>query len=301
MLNYMLNFTQCKNTRQSDTARGLICYNLSIMKNQVSVISIQICPKIGYRERNLNKVKEIIEKNLHLNPDLIVLPEFFNTGVSSVEFKKLAERDDDSPTIKFLAEIAKEHNTYILAGSIVEKDGDKLYNTSRLLDRRGETIAKYRKIHLFDSFGGTEHEYISYGKDYTVAQTDFGKIGLATCFDIRFPLHFTELIKRGAEIIILPAAWVKPHEKLAMGTENWKVLNRARAVDNISYFISSGLCGKIDSTKGLSGHSMIVDPAGKVLADAGEDEGIASAILDMNIVREMRSQFDIKRFTGLTE
>ena len=78
-----------------------------MMNNQVSVISIQFCPKIGYRERNLNKVKELIENNIHLKPDLIVLPEFFNTGVSSVEFKKLAESDDDSPTIKFLAEIAK--------------------------------------------------------------------------------------------------------------------------------------------------------------------------------------------------
>lgn len=269
--------------------------------NQVSVISIQICPKIGYRDRNLNKVKDIIEKNLHLNPDLIVLPEFFNTGVSSVEFKKLAESEDDSPTVKFFSQIAKEYNTYILAGSIVERDGDKLYNTSRLLDRRGVIIAKYRKIHLFDTFGGTENDYISYGHDYAVAQTDFGKIGLATCFDIRFPRHFMELINRGAEIIVLPAAWVKPPHLLAFGTDNWKVLNRARAIDNICYFISSGLCGKIDSTKGLSGHSMITSPAGEVLADAGEDEGIAAAVLDMNLLREMRSQFDIKRITGMTE
>ena len=271
------------------------------MNTGVSVISIQICPKIGHRERNLNKVKELIEQNLHLKPDLIVLPEFFNTGVSSVEFKKLAESENDSPTIHFLSEIARKYNTYILTGSIVEKDGDKLYNTSRLLNRRGEIIAKYRKINLFDSFGGTENDYISYGKDYAVAQTDFGKIGLATCFDIRFPRHFMELINRGAEIIVLPAAWVMPHEQIATGTDNWEILNRARAIDNISYFISSDLCGKIDSSMGLCGHSMIVDPTGKILADAGENEGIASAVLDMNIVREMRNQFDIKRFTGLME
>lgn len=263
--------------------------------NKVSVISIQICPKIGDIEKNFIKVKKLIEENTHLNPDLIVLPEFFNTGVSIPEFKKLAESEENSPTLQFFTEIAQKYSTYILIGSVIEKDGEKLYNTSYLSDRNGKIIAKYRKIHLFDSFGGDENKYIEYGKDSVVVQTDFAQIGLATCFDIRFPKHFTKLVSKGAEIILLPAAWASPCTLLQEYTDNWILLNRARALDNLAYFISSNLCGKIDSSIGLVGHSMIVDPAGKILSDAGTDEGIASAWLDMKLIKAMRSQFDIKK------
>lgn len=257
---------------------------------KVNVISIQICPKVGRREKNLEKVGEFIDKHSHLNPDLVLMPEFFNTGVSVPEFKKLAETEESSETLAYFKEKARKYNTYILTGAIIEKDGDRLYNTSWLLNRNGEIAGKYRKIHLYDSFGGTENQYCSYGDSLSVVETDFGKIGMSVCFDIKFPNHFVQLVKQGAEIIVEPAAWCLPN-----GTDNWVTMNKARALDNMVYFCSSNLCGKIDSNLTSCGHSMIVAPNGQVLSDALEDEGIAAAQIDMNYLRLLRSQFDLNR------
>lgn len=257
---------------------------------KVNVISVQICPKIGQREKNFQKVGEFIDKNSHLNPDLILMPEFFNTGISVPEFKKLAETEESSETLAYFSNKAKEFNTYILTGSIIERDNGKLYNTSWLLDRNGEVAAKYRKIHLYDCFGGGENQYCNYGENLVVVETDFGKIGMSVCFDIKFPSHFIELVKMGAEIIVEPAAWCLPNE-----TENWITMNKARALDNMAYFCSSNQCGKIDSNLSCCGHSMIVAPNGQVLSDAGEDEGIAAAQIDLGFLRLMRTQFDLNR------
>lgn len=267
--------------------------------SKVNVISVQIRPKIGRKEDNLKKVKQFIEANSHLNPDLILMPEFFNTGISVVEFKKLAENEKDSETLAFFSDIAKQYKSYILTGSIIEKvtenDIDKFYNTSLLLDREGNVLAKYRKMHLFDSFGGTEHQYNTPGDEFTVADTDFGRVGMSVCFDIKFPKHFIELVKRGAEVIVEPAAWCAPNNLLENAKEEWILMNRARALDNMVYFVSSNQCGKIDSFLSACGHSIIAAPNGKILSDAGEEEGIAAFQIDMEFLRLLRTQFNVKR------
>lgn len=267
--------------------------------NKVNVISVQIRPKIGRREENHRKVKEFIDANSHLNPDLILMPEFFNSGVSVVEFKKLAEDGKNSETLAFFSKIAKEYHSYILTGSIIEKvtenDSEKFYNTSWLLDRDGKVIAKYRKMHLFDSFGGTENQYNTPGDEYVVADTDFGKVGMSVCFDIKFPKHYIELVKRGAEVIVEPAAWCAPNNILENAKEEWILMNRARALDNMVYFISSNQCGKIDSFLSACGHSIIAAPNGKILSDAGDDEGIAAFQIDMEFLRLLRTQFDVNK------
>lgn len=262
--------------------------------NKANIVSLQFRPKIGQKQKNLEKVKELAEKNAHLNPDLILVPEFFNTGVSVPEFKKLAETEEKNETLEFLAEIAKEHNSYLLAGSIIETKDGKLYNTSRLLDRQGEQIAVYKKIHLFDSFGGNEDSYCTRGDEIVVADTDFGKIGMSVCFDIKFPNHHIELVKRGAEIIVEPAAWCTPNTMIAQTVQEWILMNRARALDNMVYFASSNLCGKVDSFLTACGHSMIVAPNGNVLSDAGEEEGAAAFQIDMELLRALREQFKIE-------
>lgn len=267
--------------------------------NKVNVISVQIRPKIGRREENHRKVKEFIDANSHLNPDLILMPEFFNSGVSVVEFKKLAEDEKSSETLAFFSKIAKEYRSYILTGSIIEKvkeqDSEKFYNTSWLLNRNGEVIAKYRKMHLFDSFGGTENQYNTPGDEYVVADTDFGKVGMSVCFDIKFPKHYIELVKRGAEVIVEPAAWCAPNNILENAKEEWILMNRARALDNMVYFVSSNQCGKIDSFLSACGHSIIAAPNGKILSDAGDDEGIAAFQIDMEFLRLLRTQFDVNK------
>ncbi len=261
---------------------------------KVNVLSVQIRPKIGQMQKNLEKVKDFIEKNAALNPDLILMPEFFNTGISVPEFQKLAQDPQKNEVLEFFKEVAKEHKSYVLAGAIIEREGEKLYNTSRLIDRNGEEIAKYRKIHLFDSFGGQEDTYCTPGNEFVVVDTDFGKVGLSICFDIKFPNQYIELVKRGAEVILEPAAWSAPNQMLATATEEWILMNRARAMDNMVYFVSSNLCGKVDSFLSSCGHSMIVSPNGQVLSDAGSEDGIAAAQIDMEFLRLLRTQFKME-------
>ena len=247
-----------------------------------NVLSIQINPKIGYKDKNLRKINDLIEANSKLKPDLIVLPEFFNTGVSVPQFEKLAENEFCNETLDFFKNVAKKYQSYILVGSIMERQNGKLYNTSRLLDRNGEEIAVY------------EDKYCTAGDEYVLVDTDFGKIGISVCFDIRFPTHFIELVKRGAEIVLEPAAWSAFNDVLQERTESWIMLNKTRAYDNLVYFISSNLCGKVDSCLSSCGHSMIVAPDGVIMSDAGENEGVAFAQLDMDYLREYRSQFKME-------
>lgn len=255
-----------------------------------NVLTVQFRPKIGEREKNLEKVKNIIEENADKKIDLILVSEFFNTGISRPAFEKLAEEEGNSPTKEFFSQLAKKYNSYILCGSIVEKDGDKLYNTSYLLDRNGDTIAKYRKMNLFKYFGGCEDQYITPGSDIVVVGTELGTIGLCTCFDISYPLHVAELVKRGAEIILCPAAWCAPSdEKIQKNALNvWKSWNTTRAIDNSAYLITSNMCGKVDSFISCVGHSSIVAYDGEVLACAGSEDGAAFAQIDVEKVREYR-------------
>lgn len=267
---------------------------------KANILSIQLRPKIGQKQKNLEKASELIEKNLSKvanSPDLILLPEFFNTGISVPEFKKLAETPQKNETVDFFAKIAQKHNTYILCGSIIETDGKNLYNTSTLIDRKGKIVAKYRKIHLFDSFGGTEDQYCTRGDKEIVVDTDFGKIGMSVCFDIRFPKHFLNLVKQGAQIIVEPAAWCAPNQYFQINKEQWQLMNKARALDNMVYFCSSNLCGKVDSFLSACGSSMICAPNGEVLAQADEDEGAIGACIDTGFLEMLRSQFNMPKLT----
>ena len=266
------------------------------MSGVVNAVCVQIRPKLGDKKYNFEKVKFLLEQNLSTSVDLIVLPEFFNTGIESNALINLAEPQDNNETLEFLSGLAKEYKSYLLAGSIMETRDGKLYNTSRLLDRNGEEVAKYDKIHLFDSFGGNEHTYCTAGDKVVVVDTDFGKVGLAVCFDIKFPSHYIELVKRGAEIIVEPAAWCSPKKFADYKKEEWILMNRARALDNMVYFVSANQVGKIDSFLSVYGHSMICAPNGEVLADAGEEECIISAQLNMSFLNDLRSQFNMKKY-----
>lgn len=256
----------------------------------INVLSVQIRPKIGEKDKNLEKVRAIIEANAEKKPDLILMPEFFNTGISRPAFEKLAEEGENCETKEFFSKVAKEYNSYVLCGSIVERDGEKLYNTARLLDREGKVVAKYRKMNLFKYFGGTEDQYIIPGEELVVVETELGTIGLCTCFDISYPMHFAQLVKMGAEIILCPAAWcASSDEKEQNNALNvWSSWNTVRAIDNSVYFVSSNMCGKVDSFLSCVGHSAITSFSGETLACAGAQEGAAFAQIDIEQLRQYR-------------
>lgn len=263
------------------------------------ILNIQVKPIIGNKELNLKKIEHYIKKYSDKNLDLVVFPEFFSTGISHEQFLNYPEDENGGDTIAFIQELAKKYNTNIIAGTVIEKSADKLYNTSFIIDRNGNIIDKYRKIHLFNYMGGTEGERITPGDREVVVDFDFGKVGLGICFDIRYPLHYNKLIKKGADIIVLPTAWVIPNEiyddpkTLQYAQEMWIAMNRTRAYDNMVYVISSNQTKRANDMFSSIGHSVIISPAAEIIANAKNDECAIYADIDLDVVKYYRQIYPI--------
>ena len=263
------------------------------------ILNIQLKPAIGKKDVNLKKVEYYISKNSDKKLDLVVIPEFFSTGVDHQSFLNAPEDEFGGETVKFISELAKKYKTNIVAGTVIEKSQDKLYNTSFVINRDGEVVEKYRKIHLYNYMGGTEGDRITPGDKYITADLDFGKIGIGICFDIRYPQHYRKLAQMGAEIIVLPTAWLVPteiyedSESKQYAQEMWVAMNRTRAYDNMVYIVSSNQAGKInDNISGL-GASLIVAPTAQILADAKDEQGAVYADVDLDGAKYLRSLYPI--------
>lgn len=261
------------------------------------ILSLQFTPKSGDKEYNLQKVNELISQYCDKELDLIILPEFFSTGICDDAFINSPEDVNGGKVTKFLAETAKKYHTNIVCGSVSERDESKLYNTAFVLNRYGEVIGKYRKIHLFNFFGGNEGTYTDAGNDYLVLDLDFAKVGVSLCFDIKFPMLYRELIKQGAEIIVSPSAWsllasASNNEK-EMFTRTWQAMNICRATESLVYFATSNLIGKTAPFLYSIGHSMITGPYGEVIADANDKETGIYADVDLNVVRELKGKVPV--------
>lgn len=269
---------------------------------KIKVLSLQFTPVKADKQANLKKIVSLIEQDGKSAYDLIVLPEFFDVGInlSNKEFCEFAE-DDESGVIYELSKLAKKYNTYIHCGSILFKTDEGCKNCAILLDRKGAKVAQYNKIHLFDYLGGNEGAYTIAGSELCVVDTDFGKVGLATCFDLRFAQMFTELMKLGAEIFVVPAAWsvidkVSEQDKKHF-ISNWQTITVARAYDNIAYIVTSNEVGNVRPMFEGIGNSMIVDFDGNVLANAGHLEKAIFAELDLKALRKMRKSFPIQKIS----
>jgi len=267
------------------------------------VLSLQFTPVKADKITNLNKIKELIRKNGKDKYDLIVLPEFFDTGInlSNEEIYNLAEEENNSVILKTLSELAREYKTYIHCGSICFKEKNKIYNRAYFLDRNGKILTKYDKIHLFNYFGGNEGSYTTAGEKLITIDTDFGKIGFATCFDIRFPQMFYQLTKMGAELFVLPATWqyfnkVSVNEKKQF-VDSWQLMNQARAFDNIAFLISSNEVGATHPLFTGIGNSMIVNHDGTILVNAETTETAIYSELNFSSLRKARKVFPIEHLS----
>ncbi len=263
------------------------------------ILTVQLKPTLGDKEINLKKVEHYIKKNSDKKLDLVVLPEFFSTGVHHESFLNAYEDENGGETIAKVGELARKYNTNIIAGTVIEGVEGKLYNTSFAINRNGEILDKYHKIHLFNYMGGTEGDRITPGDRYVVVDFDFGKVGLGICFDMRYPQHYRKLAQMGAEIIVLPTAWIVPIEvyedKSALGfaQDTWTAMNKTRAYDNLVYTVSSNQCGKVNDNFGGLGHSMIVAPTSQVLANAKDDQTAVYADVDLELVKYYKSIYPI--------
>ena len=215
--------------------------------------------------------------------DLVILPEIWNVGFMSFDAYFQEAESPDGPTLSAMREAANKINAHVHAGSFVEKDGGRYFNSSYLISPGGEVLANYRKIHLF-GYQSEETEILTRGESVTVVETALGRFGLATCFDLRFPELFRRMVEKGAELFLICSAW--PHARL----DPWLLFNRVRALENQSYLISANSAG---SNRGVpfAGHSMIVDPWGGVIAEAGEEETILRAEIDVARVNDARQEF----------
>lgn len=263
------------------------------------ILNIQFNPTISEKESNLKKIERYISDNSDKTIDLVVLPEFFSTGIDHDSFINSPEDEFGGETIKFVSELAKKYNTNIVAGSVIEKVNDKLYNTSFVINRDGKIVTKYRKIHLFNYMGGTEGDRITAGNKIVAVDLDFGKIGLGICYDIRYPLHYKELAKSGVDIIVLPTAWVVSNEiyndksALENAQDVWISMNRTRAFDNLVYVVSCNQVGTCNERVSCIGKSLIVAPTAQILSDAENKQGGFYADVDLNVVKLYKQIYPI--------
>ncbi len=256
------------------------------MPFKISLIQYDIAFKNPPRNRKL--IKNWIKKAMNKKPDLVILPETWTTGFASSVFKdagKYAEEKNEE-SVNLVRRLAKENNVYIAAGSIIERDGSDYYNTMFLVDRTGNIIGKYRKMHLFSVL--SEDKGLKNGIKMPVFATEFGKLACMICYDIRFVELARTYALKGAGAIIVVANFPVPRLK------QWRLLLQARAVENQLYIIACNTVGKAEEEY-YFGHSMVIDPRGEIVAEAGEDETLLTAAIDFNLVTEVREEIPMYR------
>lgn len=219
--------------------------------------------------------------------DLVILPELWHVGAFALALARSHAEPIDGPLVTGLRAAAREAELWLHAGSFAELDpaSGHRYNTSVLIGPDGEVTATYRKAHLFGWEGG-ESSVMSAGADLVVAQTPLGPSGLVTCYDLRFPELFRALVDRGAEAFLLTSGW--PAERI----EHWSVLVRARAIEDQAWVVACNTAGTHNEVP-MGGCSMVVDPTGQVVAQAGAGEQVLYAQLDPEVTKRWRSAFPV--------
>ncbi|MGH7863941.1 MAG: carbon-nitrogen hydrolase family protein [Candidatus Binataceae bacterium] len=251
---------------------------------------------------NLASAERLIRLAAARGAALVALPETFNWRGSAAEEPAAAE-PLDGPTLSLISRLARELEVCVLAGSITERvpNQSKSYNTSALIGADGAKLAVYRKIHLFDiDLPGRVRVQESArkigGAEVVSASTPLGNIGLTICYDIRFPELYRKLTFAGAQIITVPSAFTFP-----TGEAHWETLLRARAIENQVYLVAPAQFGP--NVHGYSdyGNTMIVDPWGRVLARAADQEGVVIAPLDLEYLEQVRRELPALRHARLRE
>lgn len=223
---------------------------------------------------------------------IIFLPEY--AGGLKSEGRRIAPPSSHEDTHEFLNTMrgfARDNGVWVQVGSVaIDGPDGKLINRGFMLDDQGEISARYDKIHLFDvdlAEGAVyrESDTVCSGGEAVVYATPFANIGHTICYDLRFPGLFRDLAQAGAEILCCPAAFTK-----MTGEAHWHILNRARAIENTRFVVSACAVGDVPGGGQTYGHSLIIDPWGKVLADGGAEPGIICAEIDLDLVQETASK-----------
>ncbi len=243
-------------------------------------------------EVNIGVVETLVARAVAMGACFVATPE--NTTLLATPAAKLAAAETlDGPLHRRLGEIARRHGVWLLVGSVAERiDDRRCYNTSLLFDADGNLQAFYRKIHLFDvDVPGArfqESAVVQPGGDLTVCDTPIGRLGMSVCYDVRFPELYRGLSTLGATVISVPSAFTVP-----TGKDHWHLLVRARAVETQSWILAPAQEGAHGNGRHSFGHTLIVDPWGRIAAECAEAEGVAVAEIDLDRVAAIRSGMPI--------
>jgi len=244
---------------------------------------VQMHVDAGNPDANFERAAGRLERAAAGRPDLIVLPEMWNTGYALDIIDSIADPAGER-TKAFISDFSRRHGVNVIAGSIAERREDGVYNALRIFDRDGKPAGEYDKIHLFRLMD--EEKHLRPGGGIGLAEIDGVRIGVMICYDIRFPELARTLALAGAKMLVVPAEW--PHPRLA----HWRTLLRARAIENQMYVAA---CNRVGSSNGTDffGHSMVIDPWGEIVAEAGEEETILTAEIDLGLVEEVRRRIPV--------
>ncbi|RCX23357.1 putative amidohydrolase [Fontibacillus phaseoli] len=237
-------------------------------------------PKLN-RERLEARMEQAAASSV--KPDVIMLPEMWNTGYALAQIGQLAD-PGGIETRSWISDFARRHGIQVIAGSIAEKRDGRVYNTMLIFDRDGQEVDAYSKIHLFRLM--EEEKYLTSGERPVLFELDGVKSGASICYDIRFPELARTLALKGARALFIPAQW--PHPRL----QHWRTLLMARAIENQMYVVACNRTG-ISGSDAFFGHSLIIDPWGEIVAEGGEGEEIMTGRVDLTLVTQVRERIPV--------
>jgi predicted amidohydrolase len=260
---------------------------------QLTLAQLDIEP--AARQANLEAARSAVERAAKTGADLVVLPELFTVGYFAFDSYARSAEPVDGKTVSTLAETATAENVAVLAGSFVEDlaasaaagfdtpADEGFANTAVFLDRRGNRRAIYRKHHLF-GYDSAEQDLLTPGEDIQTVDFEGFTVGTTTCYDLRFPELYRQLVDAGVTLTLVPSAWPYPR------VEHWNLFPKARAVENLMYVAAANGVGTFEDAT-LLGRSAIYDPWGTTLSSAGDEATLVSATLDPERVTERREAF----------
>jgi predicted amidohydrolase len=241
---------------------------------------------------NIDAAARMIGEAKSAGADYVQTPEMTNVlAANRTQLFSIAVDEDADTSLASLREVARKLGLYVHVGSLAIKiSPDRAVNRGFLIDPKGEIAARYDKIHMFDvdlEGGESYRESRTYrpGEQAVLADLPWGRLGVTICYDLRFPALYRALAEAGATMLTVPSAFT-----VQTGEAHWHVLNRARAIENGSFLFAAAQCGKHESKRETYGHSLILDPWGRILAEGGVEPGVVMAEIDLGEVAKARSR-----------
>jgi len=272
-----------------NTDRTVMFRTLGNMSFKLALVQMSVGSS---KPDNVSRAARLIKDAASNGAKVVVLPECFNSPYGTSYFPEYAE-SIPGPSTDALRKSAQENNIYLIGGSIPEKNGDKIYNTCTVFDPDGKLVGTHRKMHLFNidipgKIRFQESETLSPGKDFTMVDTPYCKIGVGICYDIRFAELAQVYARNDCKLLIYPGAF-----NMTTGPAHWELLQRARAVDNQVYVAAVSPARDEKANYVAWGHSTCVNPWGDVIATTEHSEDIVYVDIDLQRLEEVRSQVPV--------